>query len=73
MPVRRAQRHDLARLPAIGTAAGERFRSIGDPRIARCADDPPWTVPELDDFLATGALWVATARRGPTGDPARPG
>jgi L-amino acid N-acyltransferase len=57
---------DLADVQAVGRSAGERFRSISDPRIARCADDPPIGADALRAALAAGAAWVAT-----DGDPAR--
>ncbi|MBV9952593.1 MAG: GNAT family N-acetyltransferase [Acidimicrobiia bacterium] len=58
-PVRAATASDVDAIPAIGVAAGERFRSIDDPRIARRADDPPYTVDEVVRFVDAGDALVA--------------
>jgi GNAT superfamily N-acetyltransferase len=43
----------------VAAAAGERFRSVEDPRIAARADDPPYTVAELAELVAAGGALVA--------------
>jgi GNAT superfamily N-acetyltransferase len=55
---------DLPAVSRIGAAAGERFRSFDDPRVSRCADDPPYTVSELEPFAAAGRSYVALDERG---------
>jgi ribosomal protein S18 acetylase RimI-like enzyme len=40
-------------------AAGERFREIDDPRIARCADDPPYAEAGLERAARERRAWVA--------------
>ncbi len=40
--VRPARLDDAAAIRAVGAAAGERFRSVDDARIAERADDPPF-------------------------------
>jgi GNAT superfamily N-acetyltransferase len=45
---------------AVSAEAGERFRAIAEPRIAACADDPPFTVDELSVYIDGGRAWVAT-------------
>jgi GNAT superfamily N-acetyltransferase len=44
----------------ISAEAGIRFADVDDPRIAACADDPPFTVDELSTYVAAGRAWVAT-------------
>jgi GNAT superfamily N-acetyltransferase len=51
---------DIETVRAIGIAAGERFGSIDDPRIAACADDPPFSAEELTTFIAEQRAFVAT-------------
>jgi GNAT superfamily N-acetyltransferase len=46
-------------MQTIGRAAGERFREIGDERVARCADDPPMTLDELGAYQASGRALIA--------------
>jgi GNAT superfamily N-acetyltransferase len=59
--VRLADRGDVARLPVIEAAAGERFRSI--PELAFVADHDPSFDPEiLDPALAEGRTWVAESK-----------
>jgi ribosomal protein S18 acetylase RimI-like enzyme len=48
-------------------AAGQRFRACDDPRIARCADDPPFTASELMRLIERGHAWVATQNGGVVG------
>jgi len=51
---------DLPAVHAVEAVAGERFRSVTDPRIAGCADDPPFGAAELRDYIDAGHAWVAT-------------
>jgi ribosomal protein S18 acetylase RimI-like enzyme len=51
---------DAAAACAVSAEAGERFRTIAEPRIASCADDPPFTVGELNIYVDGGRAWVAT-------------
>jgi GNAT superfamily N-acetyltransferase len=57
--IRPAVAADVDAIRAVGVAAGERFRSSLDPRIADRADDPPFDPAELAAAVADGALWVA--------------
>jgi GNAT superfamily N-acetyltransferase len=57
--VRLAGRDDIEVVQAIAVAAGRRFAEIDEPRIARCADDPPPAVEDLLAAVADGRLWVA--------------
>jgi GNAT superfamily N-acetyltransferase len=50
---------DVARVQLVGIDAGERFRALPDPRIAACADHPPWPADELRAFADAGRAWVA--------------
>lgn len=50
---------DLAAVQAVAAAAGRRFAEVGDPRIARCADDPPPPLEALEAWRAAGRGWVA--------------
>jgi GNAT superfamily N-acetyltransferase len=47
---------ELAAVAAVGAAAGELFRTIDDPRIARCADDPPYSLEELRPWVGLVAV-----------------
>jgi GNAT superfamily N-acetyltransferase len=58
--LRPASSADVDAIRAVGADAGERFRTIADPRIARCADHDPWEVAELAAYAAAGRAWVAT-------------
>jgi GNAT superfamily N-acetyltransferase len=40
--------------------AGERFRTDPDPRVAACADHPPFPAEDLRSFAQAGRAWVAT-------------
>jgi GNAT superfamily N-acetyltransferase len=51
---------DAATAAAISLEAGRRFAAIPDPRIAACADDPPFTVDELAHYIDASRAWVAT-------------
>ena len=61
MTVRSAasSRAELARVREVAVAAGERFRSHPDARIAERADDPPPSVEDLAAAQAAGRLLVA--------------
>jgi GNAT superfamily N-acetyltransferase len=43
---------------AVGIVAGERFAEIDDPRIAERADDPPFTMDDLNDLVDAGRALV---------------
>lgn len=58
--VRPMRLEDAAIASAISAEAGLRFRAIAEPRIAACADDPPFTVDELAHYVDNGRAWVAT-------------
>lgn len=51
---------DAAAACAVSAEAGERFRTMAEPRIAACADDLPFTVDELSVYVDGGRAWVAT-------------
>ena len=55
--VRNATAGDVASMQAVEVEARQRFREIDDPRIARCADDPP--------YQAEGLTRAATEQRAP--------
>src|SRR6478752_4179209 len=57
--VRLAIATDVDAMQRVGIDAGMRFRAIDDPRIARCADDPPFDVDELAAAVAESRAWVA--------------
>jgi GNAT superfamily N-acetyltransferase len=42
----------------VAVRASDRFRSIAEPRIARCADDAPFTSDELALFIDAGRAWI---------------
>jgi GNAT superfamily N-acetyltransferase len=50
---------DIPRMTDVAASAGERFRSIEDPRISARADDPPYTAEELAELVAAGCALVA--------------
>jgi GNAT superfamily N-acetyltransferase len=50
---------DLDAVPAVERDAGTRFRTVADARIARCADDEPFTAAELVSYVDAGRAWVA--------------
>jgi GNAT superfamily N-acetyltransferase len=52
---------DIPSVQRVEVQAGERFRTIMDPRIASCADNPPMSAAALQEFIDGGAAWVATA------------
>jgi GNAT superfamily N-acetyltransferase len=57
--IRAATIDDIDAVRDVSAAAGERFREIDDPRIARHADDPPISVDVLRPAVDDGRLWVA--------------
>jgi ribosomal protein S18 acetylase RimI-like enzyme len=57
--VRRPEAHELEAVQAVGLAAGRRFATVDDPRIAKHADDPPFPLGDLAAALAGGRLLVA--------------
>ena len=57
--IRPATIDDLPEIQAIEVAAGERFREINDPLIARCADDPPYGTAGLENASIEQRAWVA--------------
>ena len=58
-PVRPMAVHDLDAVKAVERSAGERFRSLADPRLSRCADDEPFTEAELTPYIRDSRAWVA--------------
>lgn len=61
--VRRPAPHELEAVQAVALAAGRRFATVDDPRIAKHADDPPFPLGDLAAALADGRLLVAEAAR----------
>jgi len=57
--VRPATVDDVPGIQAVEVAAGERFRGIEDPRIARCADAPPYWTAGLERASIEQRAWVA--------------
>jgi ribosomal protein S18 acetylase RimI-like enzyme len=57
--IRPATIDDVPGIQAIEVAAGERFREIDDPRIARCADNPPYWTAGLEKASIEQRAWVA--------------
>lgn len=57
--VQLATAEDVDAMQRVGIDAGMQFRAIDDPRIARCADDPPFTIDELTAAVADSRAWVA--------------
>ena len=57
--VRPATPADVPAMQAVEVAAGERFRAVGDPRIARCADAPPYFTAGLERAATEQRCWVA--------------
>jgi ribosomal protein S18 acetylase RimI-like enzyme len=58
--VRRMVASDVATVRAVEVRAGARFRSVVEPRIARCADAEPYSVDELTGFIERERAWVMT-------------
>ena len=61
LAVRPMTAEDIAVVQAVAAAAGERFRSFADARIAACADHPPVDERVLLDFVGDRRAWVATS------------
>jgi ribosomal protein S18 acetylase RimI-like enzyme len=57
--VRPATVEDVAAMQAAEDLAGERFRDVDDPRISKCADDPPYVTEGLERAAREGRSWVA--------------
>ena len=57
-PVRLAVEGDIDAIRAVGAASGELFRTVDDPRVARCADDPPIEADDLHAYIAVGRAFV---------------
>jgi RimJ/RimL family protein N-acetyltransferase len=57
--VRPAIVDDVPAIQAVEVAAGERFREIDEPRIARCADAPPYSTEGLARAATERRAWVA--------------
>jgi ribosomal protein S18 acetylase RimI-like enzyme len=57
--VRLATIDDVPRMQAAEVAAAQRFREIEDPRIARCADAPPYWTSGLEKASTEQRAWVA--------------
>lgn len=57
--IRPATIDDVPAIQAVEIAAGELFRGVDDPRIARCADDPPYATAELESACIERRAWVA--------------
>lgn len=62
--VRLATVDDVPEIQAAEVAAGERFREIEDPRVARCADAPPYWTGGLERASVEQRAWVALDDRG---------
>jgi ribosomal protein S18 acetylase RimI-like enzyme len=62
--VRKATVDDVAPMQAVEGAAQELFREVDDPRIARCADDPPYATEGLVRAATEGRAWVAVDAEG---------
>ena len=57
--VRAAATYDVPEIQAMEVAAGARFREIVDPRVARCADAPPYWTAGLEKACVEQRAWVA--------------
>jgi ribosomal protein S18 acetylase RimI-like enzyme len=57
--VRPMTAQDLVAVREVELSAGERFRSLDDPRLSRCADDEPFDDAELLRYVRDGRAWVA--------------
>ena len=57
--VRPATVDDVPAMQAVEIAAGERFRQVEDPRIARCVDNPPYSTAGLERASTEQRAWVA--------------
>jgi len=59
MVIRPATIADVPEIQAMEIVAGERFRQIQDPRIARCADASPYWTSGLEKASIEQRAWVA--------------
>ena len=57
--IRPATVDDVPEVQAVQIAAGERFRELDDPRIARTADAPPYWTVGLEKACTEQRAWVA--------------
>lgn len=57
--VREMTSDDVAAVRDVELAAGALFRSVPEPRIARCADDEPFSADEVTAYVRAGRAWVA--------------
>lgn len=57
--VRTAVADDIVHIRSIGAAAGRRFATVDDPRIAERAEDEPLTADELRTWIDAGRAWVS--------------
>lgn len=64
MRVRAATDGDVAAMQDVERSAGALFRTIDEPRIARCADDPPMSTDELRAYVDAGRAFVAVDEDG---------
>ena len=62
--VRLATADEIPAMQAAELAAGERFREVDDPRIARCADNPPYSTEGLERAATEGRAWVGVDASG---------
>jgi GNAT superfamily N-acetyltransferase len=70
--IRPARLADIEAMQRVGAAAGRRFAEIGDPRIAKCADDVPLPTGALRRWVDDGRAWVAVVDPAGPSDPAGP-
>ncbi|MDE0802187.1 MAG: GNAT family N-acetyltransferase [Acidimicrobiales bacterium] len=59
MATRPAVLADVDAIRRIGAAAGRRFASVDDPRIAERADDDPFDAEDLRRWIDAGRAWVS--------------
>lgn len=57
--IRPAVGGDVEAMRVVGARAGRLFATVEDPRVARCAADPPFAVEELQAYVDAGRAWVA--------------
>jgi ribosomal protein S18 acetylase RimI-like enzyme len=57
--VRNATADDVASMQAVEVGARQRFREVDNPRIAKCADDPPYQTAGLTRAATEQRAWVA--------------
>lgn len=61
--IRLATVADVPAMQAAEVVATERFRDVADPRIARCADAPPYWTAGLEKASTEQRAWVAVDDR----------